>query len=90
MALTTMVAFGALGTVASGWIADRLVHLLVARALLAATIVSMLAVTFTPSPRVFLPIALTGFVLFQSFSLTVTLCQDCPPSHVGTSARLQA
>jgi FSR family fosmidomycin resistance protein-like MFS transporter len=46
----------------------------------------MLAVILTPSPWVFLPIAITGFVLFQSFSLTVTLGQDYLPSRIGTSS----
>ena len=37
-------------------------------------------------PWVFLPIALTGFALNQSFSLTVTLGQDYLPSRIGTSS----
>ena len=40
----------------------------------------------TPLPWVFLPIAVTGFVLFQSFSLTVTLGQDYLPTRIGTSS----
>ena len=86
LAITTLVAFGALGTVTGGRIADRFGRLPVVRASLAATIPSMLAVILTPSPWVFLPIAITGFVLFQSFSLTVTLGQDYLPSRIGTSS----
>jgi FSR family fosmidomycin resistance protein-like MFS transporter len=46
----------------------------------------VLAIVLTPSPWVFVPIALTGFALFQSFSLTVTLGQDYLPSRIGTSS----
>ena len=37
-------------------------------------------------PWVFLPIALTGFALNQSFGLTITLGQDYLPSRIGTSS----
>ncbi len=86
LALTTLVAFGALGTITGGRVADRFGRLPVVRTSLAATIPGMLAVTLIPSPWVFLPIAITGFVLFQSFSLTVTLGQDYLPSRIGTSS----
>jgi len=85
-ALTTMVGFGAIGTITGGRLADRFGRLPVVRASFAATIVSLLAVALTPLPWVFLPIATTGFVLFQSFSLTVTLGQDYLPTRIGTSS----
>jgi FSR family fosmidomycin resistance protein-like MFS transporter len=85
-ALTTMVGFGAVGTITGGRLADRFGRLPVTRASLVATIFSLLAVVLTPSPWVFLPIAVTGFVLFQSFSLTVTLGQDYLPTRIGTSS----
>lgn len=85
-ALTTMVAFGALGTITGGRLADRFGRLVVTRASLAATIVSLLAVALSPLPWLFVPIAATGFALFQSFSLTVTLGQDYLPSRIGTSS----
>jgi hypothetical protein len=44
------------------------------------------AIVFTGLPWVFVPIALTGFALNQSFSLTVTLGQDYLPSRIGTSS----
>jgi FSR family fosmidomycin resistance protein-like MFS transporter len=85
-ALTTLVAFGALGTITGGRLADHFGRLVVTRASLAATTVSVLAIVLTPSPWVFAPIAVTGFALFQSFSLTVTLGQDYLPSRIGTSS----
>ncbi len=85
-ALTTMVGFGAVGTITGGRLADRFGRLPVTRVSLAATVVSLLAVALTPLPWVFLPIAVTGFVLFQSFSLTVTLGQDYLPTRIGTSS----
>ena len=85
-ALTTMVGFGALGTITGGRLADRFGRLPVTRVSLAATVVSLLAVALTPLPWAFLPIAVTGFVLFQSFSLTVTLGQDYLPTRIGTSS----
>jgi FSR family fosmidomycin resistance protein-like MFS transporter len=85
-ALTTMVGFGAVGTITGGRLADRFGRLPVTRASLVATIFSLLAVVLTPLPWVLLPIAVTGFVLFQSFSLTVTLGQDYLPTRIGTSS----
>ena len=85
-ALTTMVGFGAVGTITGGRLADRFGRLPVTRASFVATIFSLLAVVLTPLPWVFLPIAVTGFVLFQSFSLTVTLGQDYLPTRIGTSS----
>jgi len=85
-ALTTMVGCGAVGTITGGRLADRFGRLPVTRASLLATVVGLLAVVLTPLPWVFLPIALTGFVLFQSFSLTVTLGQDFLPTRIGTSS----
>jgi hypothetical protein len=40
----------------------------------------------TPLPWVFPATAITGFALFQSFSLTVTLGQDYLPNWIGTSS----
>ena len=85
-ALTTMVGFGAIGTITGGRLADRFGRLPVTRVSLAASIVSLLAVALTPLPWVFLPVGVTGFVLFQSFSLTVTLGQDYLPTRIGTSS----
>ena len=81
-----MVGFGAVGTITGGRLADRFGRLPVTRASFVATIFSLLAVVLTPLPWVFLPIAVTGFVLFQSFSLTVTLGQDYLPTRIGTSS----
>ncbi len=85
-ALTTMVGFGAVGTITGGRLADRFGRLPVTRVSFAASLVSLLAIALTPLPWVFLPIAVTGFVLFQSFSLTVTLGQDYLPTRIGTSS----
>jgi FSR family fosmidomycin resistance protein-like MFS transporter len=81
-----MVGFGAVGTITGGRLADRFGRLPVTRVSFAASLVSLLAIALTPLPWVFLPIAVTGFVLFQSFSLTVTLGQDYLPTRIGTSS----
>src|SRR5579875_427929 len=86
LALSTFIAAGALGTVTGGHLADRHGRLPVTRLSLAVAAAGLVAVVLTPSPWVFAPIALTGFSLFQSFSLTVTLGQDYLPTRVGTSS----
>ena len=85
-ALTTMLAAGAAGTVTGGRLADRFGRLPVMRVSFAATAAGLLALVFTGLPWIFLPIAITGFSLNQSFSLTVTLGQDYLPSRIGTSS----
>jgi MFS transporter, FSR family, fosmidomycin resistance protein len=85
-ALTTLLAAGAAGTVTGGRLADRFGRLPVMRVSFGITVAGLLAIVFTGLPWVFLPIALTGFALNQSFSLTVTLGQDYLPSRIGTSS----
>ncbi|HCU94671.1 MAG TPA: MFS transporter [Actinobacteria bacterium] len=85
-ALTTMLAAGAAGTITGGRLADRFGRLPVMRVSLAVTFAGLLAIAFTGLPWIFLPIALTGFALNQSFSLTVTLGQDYLPSRIGTAS----
>ena len=85
-ALTTMVGFGAVGTITGGRLADRFGRLPVTRVSLALSILTLVAVALAPLPWTFLAVAATGFVLFQSFSLTVTLGQDYLPSRIGTSS----
>jgi FSR family fosmidomycin resistance protein-like MFS transporter len=85
-ALTTLLAAGAVGTVTGGWLADRFGRVRVMRASFALTALGLLALVLSPLPWVFPASALTGFVLFQSFSLTVTLGQDYLPSRIGTSS----
>jgi FSR family fosmidomycin resistance protein-like MFS transporter len=80
-----MLAAGADGTVTGGRLADRFARRPVMRASFAATAAGLLAIVFTGLPRVFPAIAITGFALFQSFSLTITLGQDYLPSRIGTS-----
>lgn len=85
-ALTTMLAAGATGTITGGRLADRFGRLPVMRVSLAVTFAGLLAIAFTGLPWIFVPIALTGFALNQSFSLTVTLGQDYLPSRMGTAS----
>ena len=73
-ALTTMLVAGAVGTITGGRLADRFGRLPVIRASFAVTALGLL------------PIALTGFALNRSFSLTVTLGQDYLPTRIGTSS----
>ncbi|MGH3069346.1 MAG: MFS transporter [Streptosporangiaceae bacterium] len=86
VALTTMLAAGALGTVTGGRLADRFGRLPVTRGSFAVSVLGLLAIVLTPLPWVFPAIAITGFALFQSFSLTVTLGQDYLPNRIGTSS----
>jgi FSR family fosmidomycin resistance protein-like MFS transporter len=85
-ALTTMLVAGAAGTVTGGQLADRFGRLPVIRVSFAVTALGLAAIVLTGLPWVFVPIALTGFALNQSFSLTVTLGQDYLPSRIGTSS----
>ena len=86
IALTTMLASGAAGTVVGGRLADRFGRLPVMRVSFAAAAAALVALAFTPLPWVFFPVAVTAFSLNQSFSLTVTLGQDYLPSRIGTSS----
>jgi FSR family fosmidomycin resistance protein-like MFS transporter len=85
-ALTTMLMAGAAGTITGGRLADRFGRLPVIRISLAVTALGLLAIALAGLPWVFLAIALTGFALNQSFSLTVTLGQDYLPTRIGTSS----
>ena len=85
-ALATMLAAGAAGTITGGRLADRFGRLAVIRASFAVTALGLPAIVLTGLPWVFAPIALTGFALNQSFSLTVTLGQDYLPTRIGTSS----
>ncbi|MGH7734019.1 MAG: MFS transporter, partial [Gemmatimonadales bacterium] len=85
-ALTTMLAADAAGTVTGGRLADRFGRLPVTRGSFAVSVLGLLAIVLTPLPWVFPAIAITGFALFQSFSLTVTLGQDYLPNRIGTSS----
>jgi MFS transporter, FSR family, fosmidomycin resistance protein len=85
-ALTTMLIAGAAGTITAGRLADRFGRLPVIRASFAVTAAGLAAIVVTGLPWVFGAIALTGFALNQSFSLTVTLGQDYLPTRIGTSS----
>lgn len=85
-ALTTMLIAGAVGTITGGRLADRFGRLPVIRVSFAVTAAGLAAIVVTGMPWVFGAIALTGFALNQSFSLTVTLGQDYLPTRIGTSS----
>jgi len=74
------------GTITGGRLADRFGRLPVIRASFAVTAAGLAAIVVTGLPWVFRAIALTGFALNQSFSLTVTLGQDYLPTRIGTSS----
>ncbi len=86
IALTTMLAAGAAGTVTGGRLADRFGRLPVMRVSFGVAAAGLVALALTGLPWVFLPIAVTQFAVNQSFSLTVTLGQDYLPSRIGTSS----
>lgn len=85
-ALTTMLVAGAIGTITGGRLADRFGRLPVIRGPFAVTAAGLAAIALAGLPWVFVAIALTGFALNQSFSLTVTLGQDYLPTRIGTSS----
>lgn len=85
-ALTTLLAGGAIGTVAGGRLADRFGRLRVIHVSLAATAAGLVAIVVAGLPWVFAAAAVTGFAMNLSFSLTVTLGQDYLPARVGTSS----
>jgi FSR family fosmidomycin resistance protein-like MFS transporter len=85
-ALTTMLIAGAIGTITGGRLADRFGRLPVIRGSFAVTAAGLAAIVLAGLPWVFGAIALTGFALNQSFSLTVTLGQDYLPTRIGTSS----
>src|SRR5579875_151093 len=85
-ALTTMLMAGAVGTVTGGRLADRFGRLAVMRVSFAVSALGLLAIVVAGLPWVFAAVAVTGFALFQSFSLTVTLGQDYLPTRIGTSS----
>ena len=81
-----MLIARAAGTVTGGRLADRFGRLPVIRGSFAVTAAGLGAIVVAGLPWVFGAIALTGFALNQSFSLTVTLGQDYLPTGIGTSS----
>jgi MFS family permease len=67
---------GAAGTITGAGLADRFGRLPVIRVSFAVTTVGLAAIAVAGLPWVSAAIALTGFALNQSFSLTITLGQD--------------
>lgn len=81
-----MLIAGAIGTITGGRLADRFGRLPVIRGSFAVTAAGLAAIVLAGLPWVFGAIALTGFALNQSFSLTATLGQDYLPTRIGTSS----
>jgi FSR family fosmidomycin resistance protein-like MFS transporter len=87
IALTSFVVCGALGTLAGGWLADRLGRLRVVRGGYALALPAAVALVAAPAlPVLLAAAALLGFMLFLPFAAQVTLGQDYLPDRVATAS----
>lgn len=82
------MAFGALGTLFGGPIADRIGRKNVILLSILAPIPLCLALPHVPITVVFILLSLIGFLIMLSFSVTVVYAQELVPSKIGTMAGL--
>jgi MFS transporter, FSR family, fosmidomycin resistance protein len=86
-ALTTFVVAGAAGTLAGGWLADRLGRLRVVRGGYALALpAAAVLVTAPVLALLFAATALLGFALFLPFAAQVTLGQDYLPNRMALAS----
>jgi len=86
-ALSTFVVAGALGTLAGGWLADRLGRIAVVRGGYALALPAAALLLLAPAlPLLFLGSGLLGFALFLPFAAQVTLGQDYLPNRVAMAS----
>lgn len=85
--LSTFVVAGALGTLAGGWLADRLGRIAVVRGGYALALPAAALLLLAPVlPLLFVGSGLLGFALFLPFAAQVTLGQDYLPNRVATAS----
>lgn len=87
-ALIAMLAFGAVGTLVGGRLADKIGRrpvLIASLALQAPLLVAMTAVDVVPAV---LAAGVFGFVAISSFSVTVVMGQEYMPSRIGLASGL--
>lgn len=86
-ALTTFVVAGAAGTLAGGWLADRLGRLRVVRGGYALALPAAVVLVAAPAlALLFAATALLGFALFLPFAAQVTLGQDYLPNRMALAS----
>jgi FSR family fosmidomycin resistance protein-like MFS transporter len=87
MALSVMLVFGALGTLAGGLLADKLSKIgLVRITMCVVPFLLLLFVLLRISAWAMVALALLGFVLYMPFSVMVVLGQEYLPNRIGISA----
>jgi MFS transporter, FSR family, fosmidomycin resistance protein len=87
MALSVMLVFGALGTLAGGLLADKLSKIgLVRITMCVVPFLLLLFVLLRNSAWAMVALALLGFVLYMPFSVMVVLGQEYLPNRIGISA----
>jgi MFS transporter, FSR family, fosmidomycin resistance protein len=86
LALLTLYASGAVGTMIGGRLAQRVPRVRVLRASYAVAVPAVLAVPYAPGPLAFPVVAVAAVALYMPFSLHVTLGQDYLPGRVGTAS----
>lgn len=86
-ALSALLVAGGLGTLAGGWLADRVGRLSTIRFGLALAAPAIAGLVIFPSvPAAFVFAMLTGVALFMPFSVFVMLGQDYLPNRIGTAS----
>jgi FSR family fosmidomycin resistance protein-like MFS transporter len=87
IALTVFPAAGAAGTIAGGWLADRVGRLRTIRAGYALAVLAVLVVTFAPSQSVVVvATGILGFALFIPFPGQITLSHSYLPNRIGLAS----
>lgn len=86
--LFTFLVAGAIGTFFGGPLADRFGKKKVISISMLATVPFSLLIPFVPSVVAFIFLAVTGFVLMTSFSVTVVYAQELVPGKIGTMSGL--
>ena len=86
-ALTTMLLSGVAGTLAGGWLADRMGRRVVVLGSMVSLAPLLLAFVSTSSPAAALALlALIGLALYAPFSVMTVMGQEYLPSRVGTAS----
>ncbi|GGD41917.1 MAG: MFS transporter [Gordonia sp. (in: high G+C Gram-positive bacteria)] len=87
IALSVFPAAGAVGTLAGGWLADRVGRLRVVRTGYLLAAISTIAIVLAPSPVVvIIATAILGTSLFLPFAAQITLSHSYLPNRIGMAS----
>ncbi|UQE76022.1 MFS transporter [Gordonia sp. PP30] len=87
IALTVFPAAGAVGTLAGGWLSDRVGRLPVLRCGYLAGVGGIVAIVLAPSPLVvFVATGALGLALFAPFAGQITLAHSYLPNRIGVAS----